>query len=41
LAEKKAALQEVLDVLAKLEADYNKAKKEKEELEAEVNKCKV
>lgn len=33
LAEKKAVLQEVLDYLAKLEADYSKAKKDKEDLE--------
>ncbi|CAD8115295.1 unnamed protein product [Paramecium sonneborni] len=38
---KQEALQEVLDMLAKLEADYNKAKQEKEDLEAKVNKCKI
>jgi dynein heavy chain len=41
LAEKKAALQEVLDFLYKLEQDYQVAKREKEELEAEVNRCKI
>jgi dynein heavy chain len=41
LADKKAILQEVLDLLNKLEADYSKAKKEKEDLENQVNKCKV
>ena len=41
LAEKKAVLQEVLDLLMKLESDYNKARKEKEDLENQVNKCKV
>jgi len=28
-------------MLAKLEAEYNKAKQEKEDLEAKVNKCKI
>lgn len=41
LEEKKMALEEVLGVLTKLESDYSVAKKEKEELEAEVNRCRV
>ena len=41
LAEKKAVLQEVLDLLNKLESDYNKARKEKEDLENQVTRCKV
>lgn len=30
-----------MDLLNQLEADYEKAKKEKEELEFKVNKCKI
>ncbi|KAM3134228.1 hypothetical protein pb186bvf_013648 [Paramecium bursaria] len=41
LAEKQAVLQEVMNFLAKLEADYNKAKSDKDTLEAKVNKCKI
>ena len=41
LAEKKAILKEVMDLLNKLESDYQSAKKEKEDLENSVNKCKV
>lgn len=41
LAEKKKALQEVMELLAQLESDYNKARREKEELEFKVNKVKV
>ncbi|KAL4494234.1 hypothetical protein ABPG73_018753, partial [Tetrahymena malaccensis] len=38
---KKAALQEVLDLLAKLQSEYDVAKREKEELQAEVTKCEI
>ena len=31
----------MLDLLNKLESDYNKARKEKEDLENSVNRCKV
>mgnify|MGYP001810501933 CR=1 FL=1 len=30
-----------MNFLAKLEADYNKAKSDKDTLEAKVNKCKI
>ena len=39
LKEKKAALKEVLDLLTALEDDYKTAKKEKEDLEFQVDKC--
>ena len=41
LAEKKQVLQDVLNLLLKLEQDYTQAKNEKEQLERDVNKCKV
>ena len=41
LAEKKAALAEVLEFLFNLEKEYMIAKTEKEKLEAEVNRCRI
>lgn len=41
LLEKKKALQEVLDLLATLEAEYQDAKRKKDELEANVQKVKT
>ncbi|EAS04067.1 axonemal dynein heavy chain (macronuclear) [Tetrahymena thermophila SB210] len=41
LNEKKKNLQEVIDLLQSLQNDYERAQKEKEELEQKVNKCKV
>lgn len=41
LAVKKEALKEVMDLLAKLQSDYDRAKREKEELQSEVTKCEV
>lgn len=41
LNEKKKALQEVIDLLQSLQNEYERAQREKQELEAKVNKCKV
>lgn len=41
LAEKKAQLQEVVDILKGLQDSYDKAKQEKDDLEAKVKKCEI